>query len=49
MVEPVTLADLGVFLKSLMNGYDSYLFFGFVLMCFFNIAIFTKNILSGSR
>jgi hypothetical protein len=49
MVEPVSLADLGTFLKNLMVGYDDYLFFGFVLMAFFNIAMFTKNILSGSR
>lgn len=49
MVEPVTLADLGQFLKNLMVGYDDYLFFGFVLMVFANLAFFTKNILSMNR
>lgn len=49
MVQSVTLEDLTSFLVDILNVYDSYIFYTFVLMIFFNLAVFTKYIISGSR
>jgi hypothetical protein len=49
MVESVSLNELGNFLSVLLSAYDSYIYFAFVLMIFFNIAIFTKYLISGTR
>lgn len=49
MVENVSLLEISNFLNSLFRGFDEYIFLAFGMMLFFNIAIFTKYILSGTK
>lgn len=49
MTEAVSLNEMGNFLNLIIRGFDDYIFLAFAMMIFFNVAIFTKYILSGSR
>ena len=45
----VTINDVGIFLNLIIRAYDDYLFIAFVMMIVFNIGIFIKYIVSGTR
>lgn len=49
MIQSVTLDELGTFLNVLIRGFDDYIYFAFVLMIVFNIMVFVKYIISGTR
>lgn len=49
MIESMSLNELGNFLNMIIHSYDDYLFIAFTLMIVFNIAVFFKFIVSGSR
>lgn len=38
MIEPLTLAALGEFLQMLMNAFDDFIYFAFVIMITFAVA-----------
>lgn len=45
----VTLADIGNFLNNLFTGFESFIFFGFVLLIVNSVSLYVLTLLSGGK
>lgn len=45
MVKPLSLSDIGSFLQMVLFAFDDYLFFAFVIMVAFSVAMGIRNLL----
>lgn len=48
-MSPVSLTDLGNFLQNVLNAFDDYIFYSFVLMTSFSVLVGVRRLLVGVK